>query len=69
MLGNPKTCSKAYTDILLIIQKLGIFLWNLLSVEKKKKKIDIKEDTGAPGTKTLLVTESFFALRQLLWTQ
>ena len=60
MLSNLKTCSKAYTDILMMVQKLGIFLWNLLSVAEKKKKTGIKEDIGAPGTKTLLVTESFF---------
>ena len=62
MLSNPQTCSKAYTDILMMMQKLGIFLWNLLSVaeKKKKKKTGIKEDICPPGTKILLVTESFF---------
>lgn len=35
---HPKTCSKAYIDILMMIQKLGIFLWNLVSVGQKRKK-------------------------------
>lgn len=63
MLSNPQTCSKAYTDILMMVQKLGIFLWNVLSVAGKKKKrlvskkILVLQEPIAP---TLLVTESFF---------
>lgn len=62
ILSNPKTCSEVYVDMLMVIQKLVIFLWN-----KQTKMYLVSKNTGAPGTKSIVARASYFALKQMPW--